>query len=447
MTHTAEVSPVGPIGGPIGTQIRGALSSRTDQALSALASRTAHSWMMALDRSKVLPEVGISHAAPLDALSLKLFVKAGAGAHVTDMDGTRFLDLCLGSGAQVLGHAHPVVQEAIVGQCARGWHFDFPGDGQLELARLIQSAGAANERVALCGSGRSAAATAAALARAFTGKAGIAAFTGAFQRKGESAQAVLPYGHPAALDQIRKRAHDLAAVMVEPVRTTDPSLERALWLQELVITCRESGVLLIFDERQTGFRLSYGGAQEAFGLMPDLAVYGKVVGGGLPSGAVAGRADVMAMLNDPKAPENPAAARLGISSLSVTAGIAALGYLHANRAGLFPALNDAGRRLADRFNAFARGERLPAEMRCAGSMFRISFGATLGGTQAGEPAASFRTAEAAYGVLVLSRGVMTLPGHRGFVSTAHTGEDLENAHAALTQSLIDLRDDGLFGQA
>lgn len=444
MTHAAEVSPTG----QIPSQIRGALSSRTDQALSALALRTAHSWMMALDRAKVLPEFGISHAAPLDTTSLKLFIKAGAGAHVTDMDGTQYLDLCLSGGAQVLGHAHPVVQQAIVGQCARGWHFDLPGDGQLELARLIQSAGAANERVALCSSGGAAAAAATAMARSFTGKAAVATFTGAFTRKGESAQAVLPYGHPAALDQIRKRAHDLAAVMVEPVRASDPSLERALWLQELSIACREAGVLLIFDERQTGFRLAYGGAQEAFGLMPDLAIYGKTIGGGLPSGAVAGRADVMAKLGDMKSADNPSAPRgPGISSLSVTAGIAALGYLHANRAALYPALNASGRHLAEQFNAFARGERMPVEMRCAGSMFRISFGASLGGAQNGDPAPSFRTAEAAYSVLVLSRGVMTLPGHRGFISTAHTGTDVEHAREALTQSLIDLRDDGLFGQA
>lgn len=444
MTYAADISPTG--------MIRGALNSRFDQALSALTSRSAHSWMMALDRAKVLPDangVGSVQGLASGAEAVRLFIRSGAGARVTDMDGTSYLDMSLGGGAQILGHAHPVVQQAIVSQSARGWHFDLPADGQLELARLIQNAGAANERVALCNSGSGAASAAAMMSRAFTGKSGIAVFTGSFHGRGDSEQAtaVLPYGHPAALDQIRRRRGDLAAVFVEPVRASDPNLDRAAWLQDLSITCREAGVLLIFDERKSGFRLAYGGAQEVFGLMPDLVIYGKTIGGGLPLGAVAGRADVLA--TPAKSPAQSGANRGQVlSPLSVTAGTATLAYLLANRTTLYPALNDAGRALAEQVNAFARNERLPVEMRCAGSMFRISFGATpLGSAQNNELADAFRTADAAFNVLVLSRGVMTLPGHRGFVSAAHTGADIESVRDALTQSLVDLRDDGLFGQA
>ncbi|MBY0510028.1 MAG: aminotransferase class III-fold pyridoxal phosphate-dependent enzyme [Rhodospirillaceae bacterium] len=438
MTHTAEFSPTG--------LIRGALSSRSDQALSALESRTAHSWMMALDRAKVLPETA---AAAPNAAAVRLFVKASAGARITDVDGTSFIDVGLGDGALVLGHAHPAVQQAIVAQSMRGWHFDLPADGQLELARLIQTAGAANERVALCNSSDDAVAYAIGAARAFTGKCLIATFTGLHGNSIPGADdttatahlTVLPYGHPAALDQIRRRHHELAAVIVEPVRGGDPNLDRAAWLHSLIATCREAGVAVILDERQTGFRLAYGGAQELLGLLPDLVIYGKTVGGGLPLGAVAGRADVMASTQDHKKTESPPPALA--NPLSVTAGTAALGHLHARRATLYPALNEAGRTLAEQFNAFAQAHHMPVEMRCAGSIFRIVFASTV---KAPEWAATFRAAEAAFNVLVLNRGVLMLTSQRGFLSTAHTGADLDNVLKALTESLRDVRDDGLFTQ-
>ncbi len=432
MTHTAKFSPTG--------LIREALSSRFDQALSALESRTPHSWMMALDRAKVLPDSSTAFSAPS---AVRLFIKAAAGAHVTDMDGISYIDLCLGDGTQILGHTHAVVQEAIVAQSTRGWQFDLPADGQLELARLIQSAGAANERVALCSGGDEALAYAVRTARAFTGKAAFAMFTGSASGRssGDDANLVLPFGHPAAFDQIRRRQNELAAVVIEPVRASDPNLDRAAWLHGLGDVCRASGVLLVLDERQSGFRLAYGGAQEIFGLMPDLVVYGKTIGGGLPLGAVAGRMVVMAARQDTGTPRPVNAT--AVNPLGVTAGTATLAYLLANRATLYPALNDAGRALADRFNAFARSEHLPVEMRCAGSMFRISFA----GAAAAAAAEWTRRVETAFNVLVLNRGVLMLPSHRGFLSAAHNSADIASVYDAFTASLRDLRDDGLFARA
>jgi glutamate-1-semialdehyde 2,1-aminomutase len=430
MIHTAEYSPT--------SLIREALSSRSDRALSALESRTYHSWLMALDRAKVLPETAVE----LRASSPRLFIRAGAGARVTDVDGTSFIDLDMGDGAQILGHAHPAVQQAIVAQAERGWLFGLPGDGQLELARLIQAAGAANERVALCNTVNEAAAYAIHAARTFAGKTLIATFTGspagdAYGLVDETA-AALPYGHPAAFDQILRRRHDLAAVIVEPVRGADPNLDRTTWLHNLVVTCRELGILMIFDEALSGFRLAYGGVQEMLGLMPDLVIYGNAVGGGLPLAAVAGRADVMAA----PAGAYPGGAFSG-SPLSVTAGTATLGYLLANRATLYPALNTAGRHLADTFNDFAAAEQFPVQMRVAGSLFRIHFGRNDKTAERIMPPAYPAAAEA-FNLLVLSRGVLLQPSLRGFLSSAHTGADLELVRLALTESLRDVRDDGLF---
>ncbi len=393
-----------------------------------------------MDRAKVLPE-----PAGATAPAVRLFVKASAGARVTDVDGTSFIDLGLADGALILGHAHPAVQQAIVAQSARGWNFDLPAESQLELARLIQSAGAANERVALCNSGHEAAAYAAHAARLFTGKSMVAGFTGAHTgnlQEGDETATVLPYGHPAALDQIRRRRHELAAVIVEPVRGIDPNIDRAAWLHNLIATCRECAVLVILDERQTGFRLAYGGAQELLGLLPDLVIYGKTVGGGLPLAAVAGRADVMAAPQDPAHRKPDAPRRAAPNPLSITAGTAALDHLLTNRATLYPALNEAGRALAECFNTFAVAEHLPVEMRCAGSMFRVMF---TNAAATPDWTAALRPAETAFNVLILNRGVLMLSAQRGFLSTAHSAEDRGELLRALTESLRDVRDDGLFG--
>src|SRR2546430_2127678 len=129
MSFTAGLSPTG--------GIREILSNRSDRALSALEARTWPSWKKALDRAKALPETADLAGTP----PLHLYIRAGSGARVTDIDGSSFIDLCLGHGAQILGHAHPVVQNAIIEQAARGWNLSLPGQDQLEFAGLIQAAG------------------------------------------------------------------------------------------------------------------------------------------------------------------------------------------------------------------------------------------------------------------------------------------------------------------
>ena len=427
--------------------IRQTLNSRSDRALSALSARTAHSWMMALDRAKVLPEAGMAPAMA----GVSIFIKAGAGAHVTDMDGASFVDLCLGEGSQILGHAHPIVQQAIVLQSGRGWQFDLPADGQLDLARLIQTAGVSNERVALFSSSDMALRFSLHAARAFTGKTGAAIFTGSHFRKvtrADEAVSILPYGHQAALDQIRHRQHEIGAVLVEPVRSSAPNLDHTVWLHTLGEVCRETGTLLILDERQTGFRLAYGGAQEILGLVPDMVVYGNAAGGGMPMGAIAGRTPVMAAIQETIQQEVLAPARLvSPNPLSVTAGIATLSHLLASRVTLYPVLNEAGRGLANRVNTFTAAENLPVRMICAGSMFRLVFGSGLGSRfkeKASAYGQSYQAAQNALNVLLLNRSVLMLAAQRGFLSTAHTPGDIDYVFTALADSLRDVRDDGLF---
>jgi glutamate-1-semialdehyde aminotransferase len=427
MTYTAGFSPTG--------LIRDALSKKSDRALSALETRTCHSWKMALDRSQILPDTADLAGGP----PMNLFIRQASGARITDIDGNAFIDLSMGCGAQILGHDHPSVRDAVLAQAAKGWNFDLPGADQIELARLIQAASPANERVVLCNSPGDASAAALAAARIFTGKKRIAAARDRAALANDNEPLAsddtlgLAYGDPGAFSRIHAARNEIAAVMVEPVRASDPTLEHVGWLRELAALCQSDGILLIFDELFSGFRLAFGGAQELLGIMPDLTIYGRSVGGGLPLAALAGRADVMKVfsrhrdnIHDPAFTGNP---------MSVAGGVATLSALHAARATIYPRLNEAGRGLADTFNAFCAAEHFPVHIRAVGSMLRIVFG---------DGAATQGHAETAFYLFALSRSVFVHASRNVFLSAAHRPADLDYVASALTESLRDVRDDGLF---
>lgn len=458
--------------------IRDALNNRADLALSGLEARSCHSWKMSLDRANVLPHTEDFVGNP----AFHLYLREGLGAGVTDLDGNCFLDLSMGFGTQLLGHGVPSVQDAVVAQAARGWHFGVVNEKQLELARYIQAASAANERVVFCNSGSDATAYAMRAARAFTGRDLIAVFGGSshgthdYGLAGEEAHHQMPepedgalfgrpwnrrpqrnagvpqsvmdasvglsYGHTSAFDQLRRRRRELAAVIVEPVRALDPGFEHGKWLGELANVCGEAGILLIFDERLTGFRLAYGGAQEHFGVMADLVAYGENIGGGLPLGAVAGRADALGSLAGRESQVRTLTEReTNGSILSIAAGAATLDHLSTRRSALYPALSEKGRLLAETFNTFAEENEMPARLRIAGSIFRIQFKhpAHAASARTGYPAA-----EAAFYALALSQGVLVHASRLAFLSAAHTASDIMQVASVFKAALTDVKNDGLF---
>jgi glutamate-1-semialdehyde aminotransferase len=303
-------------------------------------------------------------------------------------------------------------------------------------------------------------------ARAFTGKDVICAFTGSFhgmhdyglvrsdagakgsERLGvpqaiDQVMTVLPYAHEVTLDQIYRRRHDLAAVIVEPVRGADPDNRHAEWLHQLASMCWDSNVLLILDEVLTGFRLAYGGAQEMFGLVPDLVTYGNVIGGGLSLGALAGRADIMnAFSNSSNSQSHFTGGTTPSNPLSISAGVATLKHLWDQRTSIYQDLNALGDELAQEFNAYTSSARRPVELRNVGSMFRVMFNSTLSNSRK-QPDEAKSAAEAAFYVLALSKGVFLHPGQRGFLSAAHTRQNTQEAARVLIESISDVRDDGL----
>ena len=333
---------------------------------------------------------------------LTIVLARGDGATVWDTDGRAFTDFTMGWGLVILGHAHPAVVEAVRRRAALGSNFAYVSDAALELAEELARAVRCAERLRFCASGTEATAYAVRLARAFTGRAHVLKFEGAYHGaneigtislfprrllafpRGEPTSAglaagavddvlVAPYNDLAATTAILE-AHrdDVAAIIVEPLhRCTPPQPGFLAGLRELTA---ELGVLLIFDETVTGFRLAYGGAQEYYGVRPDLATYGKALGGGYPIGVVAGRADVLDLVREDRLGEARYvwfASSIGGNAVSTTAAVATLTELR--RPGTYPRLFELGETLRGGLRSVLKEEGVTAQVQGDGPLAAIVF--------------------------------------------------------------------------
>jgi glutamate-1-semialdehyde 2,1-aminomutase len=389
-----------------------------------------------------------------------LFVAKAKGATVTDADGNRFLDYVSSWGPMILGHAHPKIVSAIRSAAGRGTSYGAPTAGEVTLARLLRRAFPSIEKVRLVSSGTEAAMSAVRLARGFTGRDKIVKFEGCYHGHADpmlvkAGSGVLTFGQPDSpgvpadtakhtltatfndASSVRRlfdrNRGQIAAVIVEPIPgNMGVVLPAPGFLDELLEITRVSGALLIFDEVITGFRVAFGGAQELFGIQPDLTVLGKIIGGGLPVGAFGGRRDVMAALS----PEGPVyqAGTLSGNPLAVAAGIAALTELSKREA--YRKLAGKADYLGEGLQGVFRKSGVPTWTNRVGSMWTTFF-------QEG-PVVDYATAKrsdtAAYGRYfhgMLARGVYLAPSQfeAGFVSLAHTRRDLDRTIGAARETL------------
>src|SRR3989441_283487 len=278
------------------------------------------------------------------------FVNKAKGARVWDVDGNEYIDYVGTWGPAILGHAHPKIIQAVQRTAEKGTSFGIPNPLEVAMAKLICSFVPSVQKVRMCNSGTEATMSAIRLARGFTQREKIIKFDGCYHGHADSLLVkagsgaltfgnpdsagvppaftqhtiVLPYNHPATVEAAFAANKDqIAGIIVEPVPgNAGLYLPRPGYLEFLREITGAKGTLLIFDEVMTGFRLSKGGAQERFGITPDLSCFGKVIGGGLPVGAFGGRADVMDLL----APNGPVyqAGTLSGNPLAMAAGIATL---------------------------------------------------------------------------------------------------------------------------
>ena len=388
------------------------------------------------------------------------FVDRAAGARIFDVDGNVYIDFLGSWGPLILGHAAPAVVEAVVKAARRGTSYGAPTEGEVELAERITAAVPSMEMVRLVSSGTEAAMSAIRLARGATRRDVIVKFDGCYHGHADSLlvkagsggatfslpdsggvpaslarlTATVPFNDLAAVQRVfRERGAEIAAVIVEPVAGNMGVVPpQPGFLDGLRAVTREAGALLIFDEVITGFRVAYGGAQQRYGVRPDLTCLGKIIGGGLPVGAYGGRRDLMEQV----APLGTVyqAGTLSGNPLAVAAGLATLAVLR--DPAVYDQLERLGARLEEGFRAAARKADVPLTVNRVGSMLTGFFYAGPVTDYAG----ARRSDTARYGRYfhaMLARGVFLAASQfeAAFVSAAHSDADLEHAAAAAAEAV------------
>jgi glutamate-1-semialdehyde 2,1-aminomutase len=393
------------------------------------------------------------------------FIASASGATMTDVDGRTYIDYVGSWGPMILGHADAEVIEAIREALSRGTSYGAPTALEVEMAEEIIDAVPSVEMVRMVNSGTEATMSALRLARGATGRDKILKFEGCYHGHGDSllvkagsgvatlglpdspgvtasvAQNTItaPFNDTAALEEVfAEHGANIAAVIVEPVVGNMGCVPpREGYLQALRDVTKRHGAILIFDEVMTGFRLARGGAQELYGVTPDLTTLGKIIGGGLPVGAYGGRRDIMEQV----APAGPVyqAGTLSGNPLAMTAGLATLRRLR-DRA-VYERLEEAARRLCEGMSEAAREAGVETVTNRVGSMFTTFF------TDA--PVTDWPTAARAdrerYGRFfhsMLEEGVYLAPSQfeAAFLGVAHTDELLDRTVEAARNSFRALRD-------
>jgi glutamate-1-semialdehyde 2,1-aminomutase len=386
------------------------------------------------------------------------FVNKAQGSTITDVDGREYIDFVGTWGPAILGHAPQVVIDAVTETAKHGTSFGIPNPLEVEMAEIICRLVPSVEKVRMTNSGTEAVMSAIRLARGVTGRDRIVKFEGCYHghvdsllvKAGSGAltlghpdsagipaslatlTSTIPFNDPEALEAVfREKGSEIACVILEPVpANAGLYLPEPGFLETIQSLCREHGALLIFDEVMTGFRLAPGGAQEVFGMTPDLTTMGKVIGGGLPVGAFGGRADLM----DHLAPLGPVyqAGTLSGNPLALAAGLAQLKEME--RINGWALLEKLGARMEESMRPVIKGK--PLTFKRIGSMFCLYFteGPVLNLTDAKRSDAA---AFARYFHAALENGIYFAPSQfeAGFLSTSHTPESLEQIAKIVSEIL------------
>ncbi len=394
-------------------------------------------------------------------------VERGDGSRVWDVEGRGYIDYVLGSGPMVLGHCHPEVVAAIIRQATKGATFYALNDVAVALGEKIVGAAPCAEAIKFCGSGAEATFYALRLARAATGRTKVLKFEGGYHGHHDYAMmsvtptrlAPFPAAVPdsagipedierhvlvapfndleATLDIVTRHRHEVAAVIVEPLSRM--LMPRPGFLDGLRQATREVGAVLVFDEVVTGFRVAWGGAQELYGVTPDLACYGKIIGGGLPLAAVAGKREFLELANPRKkgAPDYAyMSGTLNGNPLSAAAGLATLEVLQ--RPGSYERLRQVGDSLRAGLRDILAHLGIPAQVLGTGPLANIYF--------TSEPIVDYRSSLKAdsrttqqLGRALLSRGVLTNLAAKMYLSLAHSDADIQRTLEAFEAALRELQ--------
>jgi glutamate-1-semialdehyde 2,1-aminomutase len=393
------------------------------------------------------------------------FTEYAKGSKLHDVDGNKYVDYCMAYGAIIFGHSHPPVLEAVKKQLESGTVYGTPTEAEVDLAQLITDHVPCADMVRLTNTGAEATMHAIRLARGFTGKPKLLKFEGCYHGAHDSVlvkagsgattfgvpnslgipentaknTVVLPYNDIETLKQTAEDlGDDLAAIIVEPaIGNMGVILPSEAFLTELKRTAEKCRALLIFDEVITGFRLALGGAEEYYGVRPDIVTLGKVLGGGFPISAVVGKKKVMESFS-PIGGVYEAGTFSG-NPISVSAAIATLSELEKQRSRLYNNLEGSTSKLVKNLRELFTDKNLQVQINQVASMFTIFFTNTYV-TDSKKALTSDKTKFNSFHQSLLRKGVFFPPSQfeTCFVSSAHTEEDLEHTVEAVASALNEL---------
>ncbi|WP_392435865.1 aspartate aminotransferase family protein [Chlorogloeopsis fritschii PCC 9212] len=399
--------------------------------------------------------------------------KYASGSRMWDIDGNEYVDLMMGFGVNLFGYNPAFIKEALTERLEQGIHIGPQSDLAGEVAELFSEL-TGMERVTFSNTGTEAVMTALRLARAATNRHKIAMFSGSYhghsdtslvkaQIQDEITQVVpmfpgvspsvaadalvLQYGNLESLETIKEHQTELAAVIVEPVQNSRPDIQPKEFLHQLRQLTKDAGIVLIFDEMLTGFRIHPSGAQAWFGVQADIATYGKIVGGGMPIGVIAGKAKYMDRIDggmwnfgDTSAPQEKTTFFAGTyckHPLSMVAARAVLKYLKTQGPTLQEQLNHRTSQFIQQLNSYFEEDGVPIKLANFGSIFNdVPFGnpSNIDNLPASE------NMDLIYYHLI-HKGIFLRPGG-GLLSTAHTDDDLNSIIQAVKESIQELRNGG-----
>lgn len=393
-----------------------------------------------------------------------IFFEKGYGSKLRDVDGNEYIDYVMSWGPLILGHVHPQVTEQLIAAVQNSASFGAPSEMEVKMAELVTKMVPSVEVVRMVNSGTEATMSAIRVARAYTGRTKILKFEGCYHGHGDSflikaGSGALTLGTPsspgvpeltAALtvnaryndlesveEAIKNYPEEIAAIIVEPVAANmGVVMPHEGFLEGLREICIREKIVLIFDEVMTGFRLAPGGAQERFGVTPDMTTMGKIIGGGLPVGAYGGKKEIMQLV----APSGPVyqAGTLSGNPLAMTAGYATLSILNENK-NIYDELEQKAKFLIENFHSAANEAGVPVQINHVASKLTVFFSEY--------PVVDYFSAltsdTKAYGKFfheMLNQGIYLPPAQfeAMFVSTAHTQEDLEKTVEAFKNSMKNL---------
>jgi glutamate-1-semialdehyde 2,1-aminomutase len=412
------------------------------------AARTRKSKKL-FERARKVFAGGVNHNARFYE-PYPIFVSRAKAQHIWDEDGNRYTDYWLGHMALLLGHSPKIVVDALRAQAATGTHYGMGSRLSVELGEEIQKTVPCAEEMRFCNTGAEATMYLVRLARGFTGKRTIIKMAGGwhgfntelnkgvhspFDRAESAGILEEEQAHvrnvrfndlEAAEVEVKRSKGDTAAIFLEPVLGAGGCIPADReYLKGLRELADRTGVLLAFDEIITGYRLALGGAQEWYGVKPDLATLGKTAGGGLPLGLVCGRKEILA-LADPTERSKFVSIGGGTFSenpMTMVAGLVTVKYLRRKADQIYPRLGESGARLRKKIDERLGEQGVEAHTTGLGSLFLTHFGPAP--RSAEEAGTEERQTKVGYGLHLVSRGIFVLPGHPCGISVCHTDEDLD----------------------